>query len=133
MRGSCGERFTGTSTGRRLQSARRVLNPSPQPAQMRETVRVTVHDEMPEDRSAAQPFSYLTREEVERFFRGIPQANLRDRTLFDLIYRHGLRRREAAQLTLDDVQGEKIWISRVKRGVSGGYPLHPRSKQLLRA
>jgi site-specific recombinase XerD len=101
---------------------------------MRETVRVTVRDEMPEDRSAAQqPFPYLTREEVERFFRAIPQANLRDRALFDLIYRHGLRRREAAELTLDDVQGEKIWIARVKRGVSGGYPLHPRSKQLLRA
>jgi integrase len=88
---------------------------------------------MPEDRSAAQqPFPYLTREEVERFFHAIPAANVRDRALFDLIYRHGLRRREAAQLTVDDVQGGKIWIARVKRGVPGGYPLHPRSKQLLR-
>ena len=100
---------------------------------MRESVRVASRDEMPEDRSPSQqPFPYLTREEVERFFRAIPTANVRDRALFDLIYRHGLRRREAAQLTLDDVQGGKIWIARVKRGVSGGYPLHPRSKQLLR-
>jgi len=100
---------------------------------MRESVRVARRDEMPEDRSPAQqPFPYLTREEVERFFRAIPAANIRDRALFDLIYRHGLRRREAAQLTLDDVQGGKIWIARVKRGVPGGYPLHPRSKQLLR-
>jgi integrase len=100
---------------------------------MRESVRVARRDEMPEDRSPAQqPFPYLTREEVERFFHAIPAANVRDRALFDLIYRHGLRRREAAQLTVDDVQGGKIWIARVKRGVPGGYPLHPRSKQLLR-
>jgi integrase/recombinase XerD len=76
---------------------------------------------------------YLTREGVERFFQAIPAVKIRDRALFDLIYRHGLRRREAAQLTLDDVQDGKIWIARVKRGVPGGYPLHPRSKQLLRA
>lgn len=101
---------------------------------MRESVRVARRDEMSEDRSPAQqPFPYLTREEVERFFQAIPAANLRDRALFDLIYRHGLRRREAANLTIDNVQGGKIWVSRVKRGVSGGYPLHPRSKQLLRA
>jgi len=71
---------------------------------------------MPEDRSPAQqPFAYLTREEVEGFFNAIPTTNLRDRLLFDLIYRHGLRRREAAQLKLEDVQDGKIWIARVKR------------------
>jgi hypothetical protein len=68
---------------------------------MRETVRVTLRDEMADVRSLVQkPLAYLTREEVERFFRAIPTVNLRDRTLFDLIYRHGLRRGEAAQLTL---------------------------------
>jgi integrase len=73
---------------------------------------------MPNDRSPAQqPFPYLTREEVERFFQAIPLSQVRDRALFDLIYRHGLRRREAAQLTLEDVREGKIWISRVKRGV----------------
>lgn len=105
----------------------------PQQTLMRESVRVARRDEMAEDRSPAQqPFAYLTREEVERFFRAIPAANLRDRLLFDLIYRHGLRRREAAQLKLADVQDQKIWIARVKRGISGAYPLHPRSKYFLR-
>jgi site-specific recombinase XerD len=100
---------------------------------MRESVRVADRDEMPADRSPAQqPFAYLTREEVEGFFNAIPAANLRDRLLFDLIYRHGLRRREAAQLKLEDVQDGKIWIARVKRGISGAYPLHPRSKHLIR-
>ena len=100
---------------------------------MRESVRVAGCAEMPDDRSPAQwSLLYLTREEVERFFDAIPATNIRDRALFDLIYRHGLRRGEAARLTLDDVQGGKIWISRLKHGLSGGYPLHPRSKQLLR-
>lgn len=75
---------------------------------------------------------YLTKQEVERFFRAIPKNNVRDVLLFDLIYRHGLRRIEAARLTLDDVQGGKIWIARVKHGVSNAYPLHPRSARLLR-
>jgi integrase len=84
-----------------------------------------------ETRSAQKPLPYLTREEVERFFRAIPVENIRDRTLFDLVYRHGLRRGEASRLTLDDVQGGKIWIARLKHGIPGGYPLHPRSKRLL--
>jgi integrase/recombinase XerD len=106
----------------------------PEQATMRESVRVAGRDEMADDPSPGQPrLAYLTREEVERFFDAIPRAAVRDRALFDLIYRHGLRRLEASRLTLDDVQGGKIWITRIKRGVSGGYPLHPQSKQLLRA
>jgi len=101
---------------------------------MRKSVRIAVRERMASrQRSGQTQLLWLTREEVERFFRAIPDANVRDRTLFDFIYRHGLRRGEAAQLTLDDVRGGKIWITRLKRGVSGGYPLHPRSKQLLRA
>jgi site-specific recombinase XerD len=100
---------------------------------MRKSVRIAGRDRMEYERCPAQrPIAYLTREEAERFFRSIPQGNLRDRLLFDLIYRHGLRRGESGLLTLDDVRGGKIWIARLKRGVSGGYPLHPRSKQLLR-
>ena len=124
--------FTDRATDRRLKGAFPFI--PPQQTLMRESVRVVHRDEMPDERSAApQPFKYLTRDEVERFFRAIPRENIRDRALFDLIYRHGLRRREAAQLTLDDVRDGKIWISRIKRGVPGSYPLHPRSKQLLRA
>jgi integrase len=78
---------------------------------------------------------YVTKDEVERFFRAIPEANVRDRLLFDLIYRFGLRRREAALIELDDLSlaNETIWIRRLKRGVSAGYKLHPRTLALLAA
>jgi type 1 fimbriae regulatory protein FimB len=76
---------------------------------------------------------YLTKQEVERFFQAIPRRNVRDVLLFDLIYRHGLRRSEAALLTLDDLRDGKIWVERCKHGVSNAYPLHPRSKVLLRS
>jgi type 1 fimbriae regulatory protein FimB len=126
------EAFTRAKLRCRL--GRACLPSPPQRTQMRESVRVTVRDEMPDARSPVQkPLAYLTREEVERFFRAIPRSKLRDRTLFDLIYRHGLRRGEAAQLTLDDVRGGKVWVARLKRGIPGAYPLHPRSNRLLSA
>jgi len=74
---------------------------------------------------------YLTRDEVERFFRAIPEANTRDLLLFDLVYRHGLRRTEAGLLKLEHVRDDKLWIARRKHGLSGAYPLHPRSRELL--
>jgi integrase len=83
-------------------------------------------------RREQEAVKYLTKQEVERFFHAIPKENVRDLLLFDLIYRHGLRRSEAALLTLDDVRGGKIWVARRKHGLSNAYPLHPRSKQLLR-
>lgn len=81
----------------------------------------------------SKPLSYLSREEVERFFRAIPRERARDQLLFDLMYRHGLRRIEAARLTVDDIADGRIWITRVKHGVSGEYRLHPRSQALLTA
>lgn len=53
--------------------------------------------------------------------------------MFDLIYRHGLRRREATLLRLEHAQDGRIWIGRVKNGVSGAYPLHPTTARLLAA
>jgi type 1 fimbriae regulatory protein FimB len=78
---------------------------------------------------------YLTKEEVERFFATIAKENLRDRLLFDLIYRHGLRRREVALISIDDIslRDGSIWISRVKQGIPGAYQLHPQTLALLRA
>lgn len=78
-----------------------------------------------------EAIKYLTRGEVERFFRRIPEGHTRDLLLFDLIYRHGLRRSEAGLLTPEDLRDGKIWIARRKHGLSGAYPLHPRSKELL--
>jgi integrase len=55
--------------------------------------------------------------------------------LFDMIYRFGLRRGEAALIELHDIslENETIWIRRLKRGTSAGYRLHPRTLALLRA
>lgn len=82
-------------------------------------------------RGDEEAIKYLTREEVECFFRRIPETRTRDLLLFDLAYRHGLRRSEAGLLKLEDLRDGKIWIARRKHGLSGAYPLHPRSKLLL--
>jgi integrase len=73
---------------------------------------------------------YHTKDEVERLFDQID--NPRDLLLFDLIYRHGLRREEAALLTIDDFRDGWIWICRVKNGFSRGYRLHPRTLVLYK-
>jgi site-specific recombinase XerD len=78
-----------------------------------------------------QPVKYLTTAETEAFFGAVPEEKIRDRLMFDLIYRHGLRRSEAALLRLESIQGDRIWIGRVKNGISGEYPLHPTTRKLL--
>jgi site-specific recombinase XerD len=81
---------------------------------------------------AARKIAFLTKDEVERFFASIPSANLRDQLLFDVIYRHGLRRQEAGLIRRGEhfVDG-KVWITRVKGGISGLYKIHPRTRRLL--
>ena len=84
---------------------------------------------MPKERR----ITYLSKDEIEGFFRAIPTENLRDRLLFDLIYRHGLRRQEAAYLRIECIrEGKRIWIFRLKGGVAGEYPLHPSSQELVK-
>jgi len=105
---------------------------------MRKSVRIAARAEndggMERGRRRDQEaVKYLTKEEVERFFRCIPAHRTRDLLLFDIIYRYGLRRSEAGLLALDDIRGGKIWIARRKHGVSAAYPLHPRTATLLRA
>ncbi len=77
------------------------------------------------------PVKYLTTAETEALFQAIPESAVRDRFMLDLIYRHGLRRLEAALLRLENVQGDRIWIGRVKNGVSGEYPVHPSTQRML--
>ncbi|HKO52141.1 MAG TPA: tyrosine-type recombinase/integrase [Polyangiaceae bacterium] len=79
--------------------------------------------------AAHQP-AYLSKAEVERFFAAIPHLDGRNRLLFDVIYRYGLRRKEAVLLRREQV-GERIWITRIKGGVSGEYPIHPTTRRLL--
>ena len=76
---------------------------------------------------------YLTQEEVTALFSKI--RSKRDRALFDLIYKYGLRVREATLLRIEDVdlRRGKIFIRRVKGGVAGEKPLFRDSARLLRA
>jgi len=81
---------------------------------------------MPENK-----IKYLSKDEVERFFEAI--KNPRDQAVFALIYYYGLRVSEATLITLDDIDWckEKIYIRRVKNGISGEKPLSPRIKEIL--
>ncbi len=94
------------------------------------TRRVGVNGPIP---YSMQPVKYLTTAATEALFQAIPASAVRDRFMLDLIYRHGLRRLEAALLRLENVQGDRIWVGRVKNGVSGEYPLHPSTQRLLAA
>lgn len=81
--------------------------------------------------AARRHLAYLTKEEVERLFAAIPADRPRDRLLLDLLYRHGLRRQEAASIRREHLSDGRIWITRVKGGVSGEYPIHPTTMRLL--
>jgi integrase/recombinase XerD len=78
----------------------------------------------------APQVAYLTKVEVERLFAAIPPMDGRNRLLFDVMYRYGLRRQEVALIRREHV-GERIWITRIKGGVSGEYPIHPTTRRLL--
>ena len=75
---------------------------------------------------------YLEKEEVFRLFKTITMKSYRDRALFDLMYRHGLRRIEATWLRKDWINNGHIWIKRAKNGVSQEYNLHPDSQKLIK-
>lgn len=83
------------------------------------------------DLAASRQIAYLSKEEVEAFFAAVPRENSRDRLLFDLIYRHGLRRLEAANIRREHLSDGRIWIGRLKGGISGEYPIHPTTRRLL--
>lgn len=75
---------------------------------------------------------HLTKEQLRAILRVIPKENLRDRLLINLMYLHGLRRGEAAILTLDCFQGGTVFVRRLKGGISLTYELFPSSRALLR-
>jgi integrase len=79
----------------------------------------------------ARQLAYLSKLEVERLFEVIPTGRARDRLLFDVIYRYGLRRIEAVSIRREHLSDGRIWISRAKAGVSGEYPIHPTTRRLL--
>ena len=79
------------------------------------------------------PVKYLTQQQVQAFFAKIDDK--RDRALFNAIYKYGLRASEATLLELSDVDLERgrIYITRLKNGISGEMPLFRDVKRALRA
>jgi len=73
---------------------------------------------------------YVSKEAVEQFFAAVPRAAIRDALLFDLMYRYGLRREEATLIERAHVR-DRIWITRVKGGISREYPIFRRTRRLL--
>ncbi len=87
----------------------------------------------PRARRGSGKLQFLTQEELKRLFAVI--KNKRDKALFLLAYRHGLRASEIGHLQRTDVdlkQG-RITIHRLKGSLSGIYPLQPDVIKLLRA
>ncbi|GIX08050.1 MAG: integrase [Candidatus Poribacteria bacterium] len=81
---------------------------------------------------------YLTQDEMRRLLNAIPTNTLqgkRDKALFYLAYRHGLRASEVGLLLRDDLDFKRlrITIRRLKNGHGGSYPLAPELARLLKA
>ncbi len=80
-----------------------------------------------------QAVKYLTQEEVARFFSKL--EGRRDRAMFNVTYKYGLRASEVGLLNVDDVDLDRrrIRIHRLKGGVSGEYLIFSDTVRLLKA
>ena len=79
------------------------------------------------------PIKYLNQEEVKAFFSKI--TDKRDRALFNVVYKYGLRASEATLLEPFhvDLRRGRIYIPRLKNGISGEKPLLRDVKRTLKA
>jgi len=84
-------------------------------------------------RKQDRAITFLSQEEVQRLFDAIKTK--RDRAIFAVAYRHGLRASEVGMLQRTDVdlKAARITINRVKGSMSGTYPLKPDTVKLLRS
>jgi integrase/recombinase XerD len=75
----------------------------------------------------------LTQEEVRRLFDVI--TNKRNRVLFRMAYRHGLRASEVGLLRRNDadLRTGRLTVHRLKGSLSGVYPMQPDTHKLLKA
>jgi integrase len=79
------------------------------------------------------PMKYLSTKQVQAFFARIDDK--RDRALFNVIYKYGLRASEATLLDPSHVYLERgrIYITRMKSGISAEKPLFKDVKRVLKA
>jgi type 1 fimbriae regulatory protein FimB len=93
----------------------------------------TPKNHKPKTRRGSGKMQFLTQEELKRLFSVIKDK--RDKVLFLMAYRHGLRASEIGLLQRTDVdlkQG-RITIHRLKASLSGIYPLQPDVIKLVRS
>lgn len=85
-------------------------------------------------RSPTETIRFLTLEETVRLFRAIG-LHRRDRALFLVAYRHGLRASEVGLLRVEDVDVKtlRIMVHRLKGSHSGVHPLQPDEAKALKA
>ena len=76
---------------------------------------------------------FLTLDETRRLFAVI--RDKRDRAMFLIAYRHGLRSSEVGRLIRTEYQSkaQKIMVHRVKDSISGVQPLQPDEARILKA
>ena len=82
---------------------------------------------------SAQKIQFLTQPELRSLFRVITRK--RDRALFLMAYRHGLRASEVGLLHVDDLNlaQQRMTVRRLKRSLSGIYPLRADEVTALKA
>ena len=87
----------------------------------------------PKIRRGSGTMQFLTQEELKRLFAVIKDK--RDKALFLLAYRHGMRASEIGLLRRTDVdlKQARITLQRLKGSLSGIYPLQPDVIKLLRS
>jgi site-specific recombinase XerD len=81
----------------------------------------------------AETIKFLTLDEWRSLFSVI--TSKRDRALFLIAYRHGLRASEVGMLRRDDVQEKRMqmMVHRLKGSLSGLHPLQPDEARLLKS
>lgn len=81
----------------------------------------------------SQTIKFLTLDELKRLFAEID--NKRDKAIFLIAYRHGLRASEVGNLRITDVDFKqmRIMIHRLKGSISGQYPMQIDEVKILKA
>ena len=85
-------------------------------------------------RSPTETIRFLTLDELARLF-AVARRNLRDRALFLIAYRHGLRASEVGLLRIEDLdfRALRLRVHRLKGSHSGVHPMQPDETKALRA
>lgn len=80
-----------------------------------------------------ETIKFLTLDETKRLFSRI--SDKRDKALFLIAYRHGLRASEVGMLRVDDLDLRrlKIMLHRLKGSLSGEHPLQPDEARAVKA